>query len=138
MAVDDEERRFQRSEFLSREVVRLAAMVLMRHPTYQGVFMRNHFGSFFDAYQQWNDDYVYDGEDNRDSIVRAAHDLARHSISMLDSSGTNFIYEPRTDVNFGSAATNESTERAGVDVAGGEDVSRNEGDPNVRRDRDIL
>ena len=79
---------------------------------------------------------MYDGEDNRDSIVRAAHDLARHSISMLDSSGTNFIYEPRTDVNFGSATTNESAEHAGVDPAGDEDVSRNEGDPNVRRDRD--
>ena len=49
MAVDDKVRSVERNEFLCREVVRIAAMLLMRHPTYQGVFMCGRHGSFFDV-----------------------------------------------------------------------------------------
>ena len=100
MAVDNEVRSVERNEFLSREVVRIAAALLMHHFTYQGVFMRGHHGYFVNIFDEWNNDFEYTGADNMDGVVRSANDLARSCIGLLHPSGTRFIYKPRTHINF--------------------------------------
>ena len=89
--------------------------------------MRGRYGSFFDAFDEWNDEFDYSGADNMDNVVQAANALARSCICLLHPSGTRFIYKPRTHVNFGSPGKDESVEPAVVDAAG-----RNEAVPNIK------
>ena len=126
MAVDHEVKSVEHNEFLCRQVVRIAVMLLMCHPTYQGVFMCGRRGSFFDVFDEWNNEFEYTGVDNMDDMMQSSNNLTCSCTSLLHPSGTCFIYKPRTHVNFGSAARNDSVEPAIVDAA-----SRNEAVPNT-------
>ena len=56
--------------------------------------MRGKYGSFIDAFGEWNDNYVYEGEDNLNGMHQAAQILARDCISMFESPEISFLFDP--------------------------------------------